>query len=169
MIDLQTLLTYLTLISVPVGVFYHIMTLRNTRRNQELQLETRQAQLYMGLINTFNSLEFRTQWHLAESATWVDYDDFVEKYSLGSEVLTATVMMLTFFDSIGSLVRKKLIDMDLVDGVLAQALVVTWRMFESIVIGNRDHFQTPTMWEDFEYVYHELNKRDQYAHTTPHK
>jgi hypothetical protein len=45
MTDIQTALTYLTLISVPVDVFYHIMTLRNTRRNQELQLETRHAQL----------------------------------------------------------------------------------------------------------------------------
>jgi hypothetical protein len=43
MIDLQTVLTYLTLISVPVGVFYHIMTLRNTRKNQQLILETRRA------------------------------------------------------------------------------------------------------------------------------
>jgi hypothetical protein len=50
-LTLQTLLTYLTLISVPVGVFYHIMTLRNTRRNQELTLETRQAQMFMQIYN----------------------------------------------------------------------------------------------------------------------
>ena len=49
MIDLQTLLTYLTLISVPFGVFYHIMTLNNTRKNQQMQLETRQAQLFFNL------------------------------------------------------------------------------------------------------------------------
>jgi len=42
-VSLQTLLTYLTLISVPVGVFYHVMTLRNTQRNRKLQLETRQT------------------------------------------------------------------------------------------------------------------------------
>ncbi len=59
MIDLQTILTYLTLISVPVGVIYHIMTLRNTRKNQLLQLETRQTQLYMQVLNKVSSLEFQ--------------------------------------------------------------------------------------------------------------
>ena len=41
-LGLQTILTYLTLISVIVGVFYHIMTLRNQSR-------TRQAQLFQQL------------------------------------------------------------------------------------------------------------------------
>ena len=54
---LQTLLTYLTLISVPVGVFYHIMTLRNTGKNQEMQLETRQAQLFMQIYQEMSSPE----------------------------------------------------------------------------------------------------------------
>jgi hypothetical protein len=144
------------------------MTLNNTRKNQRLQLETRQAQLYMGLINTFNSLEFRTQWHLVESATWKDYDDFHEKYIPGSDVLTATVMHFTFFDSVGGLVRKKLIDIELVDGILAQAIVMTWRMYESIIVGDRERFQTPTMWMDFEYIYNEINKREQYASTSSH-
>ena len=39
-VSLQTLLTYLTPISIPVGVIYHIMTLRNTRKNKQPQLKT---------------------------------------------------------------------------------------------------------------------------------
>ena len=59
MIDLQTILTYLTLISIPIGVLYHIMTLRNTSKNQQLQLESRQIQLYMQLLDRFASEENR--------------------------------------------------------------------------------------------------------------
>ena len=51
----------MTLISVPVGVVYHIITLRNTKRNQELQLETRETQLFMSMYNRFQ-------------------DDFIETY-----------------------------------------------------------------------------------------
>jgi hypothetical protein len=51
MINIQALLTYLTLISIPVGVTFHIMTLNNTRKNQQQQLETRQAQLFMQMYN----------------------------------------------------------------------------------------------------------------------
>ena len=46
MVDTQTVLTYLTLISVPVGVAYHILTLRNQSR-------TRQAQLFMQLFDRY--------------------------------------------------------------------------------------------------------------------
>jgi hypothetical protein len=40
MIDIQTVLTYLTLISIPVGVFYHITTLRNAEKARSTQLAT---------------------------------------------------------------------------------------------------------------------------------
>ncbi len=168
-VSLQTVLTYLTLISIPVGVFYHIMTLNNTRKNQKLQLETRQAQLYMGLINTLRSPEFRRQWHIAESATWKDHDDFTEKYGPGKnpEVLAATTSVFAFFDSVGTLVKKKLIDVDLVDGLLAISLIVTWKRYESILKGDREYFQSPDLWEDFEYIYDEINKRGQYSSARP--
>jgi len=39
-VSLQTLLTYLTLISIPVGVIYYIMTLRNTRKNKQPLMKT---------------------------------------------------------------------------------------------------------------------------------
>jgi hypothetical protein len=162
-VTLQTLLTYLTLISVPVGVFYHIMTLRNTRKNQELQLETRQAQLYMGLINTLRSPEFRRQWHIAEAASWEDYDDFSTKYSAENnpEVLSAFTSVWAFFESVGTLVKKGLIDLGLVDGFLAGSLVGAWRWFEPLLIGDRDHFGA-NLWADFEYVYDEIMKRGDY-------
>ena len=58
LVSLQTLLTYLTLISVPIGVFYHIMTLRNTRKNQQLILESRRARVggFFRLLSPFGLL-----------------------------------------------------------------------------------------------------------------
>jgi hypothetical protein len=38
--DLQILFGYLTPISLTIGVIYHIITLNNTRMNQQMQLET---------------------------------------------------------------------------------------------------------------------------------
>ena len=172
MADLETLLTYLTLISVPIGVFYHIMTLNNTRKNQQLQLETRQAQLYMSLINTFNSHEFRTQWHISESTKWIDYEDYKQKYTpdQNQEVLTANVMMFTFFDSVGALVKKNLLDIDLLGNSFVLSLVVTWRMYEDVIFGDREYFNYPNMWEDFEYIYDELNRKEKFASArSPHK
>jgi len=86
MLDLQTLLTYLTLISVPVGVFYHIMTLRNTRRNQEVTLETRQTQLFMEIFKTYASKEFQRDLEQMRFVWEFDgYDDFFEKYGVEND------------------------------------------------------------------------------------
>lgn len=63
-VSLQTLLTYLTLISVPVGIFYYIMTLRNNSKNQRQTLDTRQTNILMNLYkerataSAGNSIEF---------------------------------------------------------------------------------------------------------------
>jgi hypothetical protein len=73
MVDIQNVLTYLTLISVPVGVFYHIMTLNNTRKNQQLQLETRQTQLFMNLYETWRSPDFRKRSNFVNFQ--VEYDN----------------------------------------------------------------------------------------------
>ena len=119
----------------------------------------------MNIINTFNSLEFRNQWHLVESATWSDYDDFHEKNPPGSKVLTAVVIHFTFFESLGSLVDKKLIDIEIIDGILALNVVMTWRKFAEIIVEDREHFHSPTMWIHFENLYNELSKREEYAST----
>jgi hypothetical protein len=66
---LQTIGILMTGVSLTIAAAYYTLTLRNTQKNQQLQLETRQAQLYMGLVNTFNSYEHRTQWVITESAT----------------------------------------------------------------------------------------------------
>ena len=131
-----------------------------------MTLETRQAQLYMGIINTFNSTEFRKQWHLVESATWIDYDDFHHKYTPGTEELTAIVRHFAFFDSVGSLVLKNLIDIDFIDGILALAIVITWRKYESVILEDRERFETPSMWDKFEYVYGEISKREEFMAST---
>jgi hypothetical protein len=163
MVAIETLSTVFTGISISLAAFYYISTLRNTRRNQELQLETRQAQLYMGLINTLRSTEFRRQWHIAEAAEWDDYDDFSKKYSAKNnpEVLSAFTSVWAFFESVGTLVKKGLIDLSLVDGFLAGSLVGAWRWFEPLLMGDRDHFGS-NLWADFEYVYHEIMKRRDY-------
>jgi len=163
MVTVETISIVFTGLSISLAAFYYISTLRNTRKNQELQLETRQAQLYMGLINTLRSPEFRRQWHIAEAAEWEDYDDFSAKYSAENnpEVLSAFTSVWAFFESVGTLVKKGLIDISLVDGFLAGSIVLAWRWFEPLLMGDRVSFGA-NLWSDFEYIYHEMMKRGDY-------
>ena len=177
MIDLQTILTYLTLISVPIGVFYHIMTLRNTRKNQQLQLETRQTQLFMNLYETWRNVQYRKQWLELMHLKWTDWEDFRGKYGLYSgeahpELLTFQSQM-SFFDGIGVLVKKGLIDIGYVHELLYTTIMWTWEKNQPLVEGFRrvvtpweDHLRVvrvetgeeiyPEIYKNFEYLYDEL-------------
>jgi len=82
MANLETLLTYLTLISVPIGVFYQILMLKNTRKNQEMQLEARQAQLFMDYQEKIMQDPLNSSYSDLKNWEWNDYDDFVTKYGI---------------------------------------------------------------------------------------
>ena len=116
MADLETLLTYLTLISVPIGVIYHIMTLSNTRKNQQMQLETRQAQLFMGIYD--KDLQ-RQNLKAQTNVTDMEFDgieDFEEKYGKENnpEAYIDWMYHLDYMEGIGVFVREGLVDVRLV-------------------------------------------------------
>jgi hypothetical protein len=158
-VSLQTLLTYLTLISIPIGVLYHIMTLRNTRKNQELQLETRQTQLFMNVYNNHISLPTHTiTIELLHQWTWEDYDDFMTKYSLPNN-LEANVKWSHYFASLeglGILIKKGVIDPDLVYSSQYGSIITIWEKFLPIIEEWRKRTDSPHLYEDPEYLYNEM-------------
>ena len=52
-------LSTLRTIALIVGIVYYIISLRNTRRTQEVTLETRQTHLFMEIYKTYASKEFQ--------------------------------------------------------------------------------------------------------------
>jgi hypothetical protein len=98
MVDVQTVLTYLTLISVPVGVAYHIMTLNNTRKNQQQQLETRQATLFMQMYNRWDDTH-RDSFNKIRELEFENFEDFIQKYGpdSGNDMMGHILKWLIFW------------------------------------------------------------------------
>ncbi len=160
MADLETILTYLTLISVPIGVFYHIMTLNNTRKNQQVQLETRQAQLFMQIYQEMSSVEnFRIMSDLG-GMEWDDYDDFMRKYSgeTNREAFAKRYSHQYKFDGIGILVKTGLIDLERVYDLMYDIIVWHWDKYGDINIKHREVFDNPDFMAGYEYLVYELKK-----------
>ena len=156
---LQTLLTFLTLFSVPVGVFYHIMTLRNTRKNQQLQLETRQAQLFTQLHSEFRRAETLRLYFKALQMTWDDLDDFEKKYGLENwEERIPYTSMSHFFEHLGVLLEEGLIDINLVIQIIGGTFKRFWEKFEPIVLERRIRESHPQYYDKMEYLYNEIEK-----------
>jgi hypothetical protein len=154
---LQTALTYLTLISVPIGVFYYIMTLRNTRRNQQLTLDTRQAQLMMQIYQELISEANLKTWNETMSWEFEDYDDFVRKYS-DPDSFAKRYSVMRMFDGVGLLLRDGLLDAEKVYDLIDSAVLQQWRKWGPIVKETRTRYPWPDAEEGFEYLYDEMMK-----------
>ena len=157
-VSLQTVLTYLTLISIPVGVFYHIMTLRNTRKNQQLQLETRQAQLFMQTYRETATAEMQTLAFEILAWEWTDIADFREKYVEDTRKYGEWVSFMLHMNGIGILLKEKYIESELwykmdQDGM---APFMWWFKFEPIIMGMREQMNNPALMKYFEYYVEEM-------------
>ena len=162
-VSLQTLLTYITLISVPVGVFYHIMTLRNTRKNQELQLETRQAQLFMQIYQEMSSPEHYIRSNELLHMEWEDWDDYYRKYGSENnpEAYALRSSMWYRLNGVGLLVKAGLIDMDRVYDLMSQTILRHWKKWGDIIIMIRGQYNIPGYMEGFEFIADEMVKESE--------
>lgn len=53
MVEFSTILQFIQAFGIIIGVAYYVMNIENNRKNQELQLETRQAQLLMAVYERY--------------------------------------------------------------------------------------------------------------------
>ena len=81
-ITYQMVLSTIQTLGLLVGIFYYIMTLQNTRKNQQIQLETRQAQLFMTLHIEDITQRASESLDIMMSLEYEDLDDFESKYGL---------------------------------------------------------------------------------------
>jgi hypothetical protein len=128
MIDIQSVLTYLTLISVPVGVFYHILTLWNAQKSRRTQIL---LELYQTMSNPENN---RLLWEFL-SMEWEDYDDFMEKYSPQTNPDHANKRQAFWsqYDGLGMLVKNNVVDIETVYRARGSHIIMIWFKFESII------------------------------------
>jgi hypothetical protein len=154
MVGIQEVSIAVASASVTIAAIYYVWQIRH-------QTKTRQTDLVMRLYSTYYSKEFTEALTRYLNADFKNYDDFVEKYGpILSEtpVQIAFMMVGTFFEGIGELLHKKLIDVEIVEDLFNVELY--WTKTEPLMKELRKQF-SPRLWEWFEYLYNEMKKRDQ--------
>ena len=86
----------------------------------------------------------------------MDYNDYTKKYGW-SEALEVGM----FFEGIGVLLHRRLVDIDLVDDLFSGPIKMTWEKMKLLAEGARKHLNQATVFEWFEYLYNEMQKREQ--------
>jgi hypothetical protein len=165
MVDVQTIGVVVTAASVSVAAIYYMFTLRMNMKTQELTLkaqqqasETRQAQLFIQLYTTFTSYDFKSKWNeVMHVWEWKDFEDFDFKYGFSnSEEFSKLDLIGTYFEGIGVMVKRGLVDVTLVDDLMSGHIVSSWKRFEPIILELRRSMNWPQCLEWWEYLYHEV-------------
>jgi len=149
MVDIQTLSIVIATVSVVAGVIYYSFQLRN-------QSKTRQTDLVVRLYSTFGSKKFLKTWEEIMKREAMDYNDYMKKHGW-SETLEVGM----FFEGIGVLLHRRLVDIDLVDDLFSGPIKMTWEKMKLFAEGARKHLNQATVFEWFEYLYNEMQKREQ--------
>jgi hypothetical protein len=93
-----------------------------------------------------------------------DYGDFVERYGSifsGKPEANAVMMACNYADGIGMLLKRKLVDIDIVVDAFGESGAMTWERVKPLVEGLRKQYKIPRAFEFFEYLHNEMKKREQ--------
>jgi len=162
-ITYQMVLSTLQTLGILVGIYYYVMTLRNQRKNQELALETRQAQLFMNIYDRrINNPDWDEINHRIQGLRWKDWDEYQALFDYTNPETRDNHMamstMMTFYVGVGVLVKSNLVDIRLIAQFMSRSTKVFWEHVEPIVEEGREHWYGPGWLKELEYLYNELNK-----------
>ena len=139
----------LAAIGVLVGVIFTVLQLRDL-------VKTRQTDLAIRLYSTFGSREFQELLEKNMTEEYKDYSDLVKRHGL-SEFMYVGL----FFEGLGVLLYRKLIDIGLVDDLFSGFIKRLWEKSKYIAEDARKQLDYPEFAEWAEYLYNEMQKRKQ--------
>ncbi|UCE96158.1 MAG: hypothetical protein JSV51_00680 [Candidatus Bathyarchaeota archaeon] len=153
--DVASISAAVAAISVVVGVIFAIFQMRNAARTRHTGLI---IQLNPALRVTMSELiEYISKiWNLE----FKDYEEYQEKY--GDPLSDKALHTITGYnDGLGYLLYKQLIDIETIEYILSGSSTVVWEKLKPIIEGMRKQYNMPKLFEWFEYLYKEIQRREQ--------
>jgi hypothetical protein len=151
--DIASISAVVAAVGVIVGVVFTIIELRNLTKQ-------RQADLVIRLYSTMGSSSFQEVWEKTRDREYEGFKSYETKYGFRE-----ANQIGMFFEEVGVLLHRKLIDIDLVDDLFTAAVKMFWERMKPLVEDFRKERNLPTIFEWFEYLYDELQKREQAQQT----
>lgn len=164
LIDLQTISIVSAAIGILVGVFNWIRKSSTEEKQRQTEIETRQAQLFMQLYDRRTDVESWRHWlEVCYQMKWENPEDFMQKYgpAINPDAFAKWLTVGNYFVGVGVLVRRKLIELELVYDLMPNMAIGWWDKAGPIVKALRESFDRPEHMKDAEYLCDELrNIRD---------
>lgn len=170
MSELTTVRDIVAIIGVIVGFTYYVINVRNSQRIQQLQLETRQMQLYHSAFLGSNN----KAWYLAYidvvwNQEWSDFEEFWRKYGplTNPDAYAHFVLVGELWNQFGVLVEQNVIDPDLLYKHNGPIIMRLWEIIEPAVKGLRMQNKALSQtWMSFERLYQTYQNLEQRESTS---
>jgi len=146
MVDVLTVSTIVTTVSVVVGVVFAVLELRHLAR-------TRRTDVILKIYERFGDREIVDAVMKIGGAKFEGFDDYVKKYGLAD-----TVQVLEIFDEVGILLEQGLVDINLVDNLFGPSVNTTWESnLQTLINGIRKGSNQPSFFSHVDYLYERLS------------
>jgi len=149
MLDIPSISAIVAALGVIIGVVFTAIQLRDL-------VKTRQTDLVIRLYSTYGSAEFA---EAVNKILTMELKDHIDLWKKG-QWSGAFSEVGSFFEGIGVLLNRKLIDIGLVDDLFSTPIKISWERTKPITEAARKHYKRPQIWEWFEYLYNEMQKRE---------
>jgi hypothetical protein len=168
MTDIQTISIVLAGIGVFIAAVNSIISSRRAEKNDQQMLETRQAQLFMQIYNRWNTKAMAEQYgRIRYSYDINSYEDWAKLtgYETGKvtdfNVYSDVQSMANFFEGIGVLVQRGLINIELVEDLLANRVIWFWELWRPISETAQPIIGDTKMHDQLKYLYNLVKQRAQ--------
>ena len=159
MASFEFLALVFTGLSITASLFYYANVLSNANKTQKMQLETRQAQLFMQLVNRYR--DDTKDLDIDKSLLYVEiksFEDFMRMYETEECFIKSVQALGGFYESVGVMVREGYIPIRLVALMWAGVTRRYWEKLEPFFSELREVRGFPRAWAETEYLYNELMK-----------
>jgi hypothetical protein len=148
MLDIPSISAIVAVIGVLVGVVLTVLELRNL-------VKQRQTDLITNLYSIYASEGFQKEWHIFMTEETNDYNTYRKKYAVE---IPPTAL---FFNEIGVLLNKKLINIDLVNSLFGGVISNYWNRAKPLLESGRKELNSPRWGWGLEYLCNEIQKLQQ--------
>jgi hypothetical protein len=143
--------------------------MRNAQRNQQIQMETRQTQVFRQFIGVLEELRVQGTWsEVYDEWSWTDYEDFMRKYGpdANPEEWSKFMAITGLYETMGVLATHGSVNVKLMYDLQSGYPIRLWDKYEEIIDGYRIEKEDPPkgQWleyfEDLVYMFRDIRAHD---------
>lgn len=172
MSDLQTISITVGIltacITVIIGVLSFMKSNRRAEEQRQIEIQTRQAELFMQLYSRWSSTDMAQAYVFSRyQVTDEEIDQLIDEMLHPPmrterlvEVFKQYHVLNNFFEGLGMLVKERLIDVKIVKDLLKQRIIYFWERTEPFYQRTRKGLEDQEMFGYFEYLYHQVKSME---------